>query len=160
MLVFTRRKHEAIMIGDGVEVRILRVGKEGVRLGIVAPPEVRVHRREIYDQIRDANQSAVVSPGQFTAQLVGLPELAATAATREEAIQQVRKRLAEYLASGRLVLVGAPHPLMQWSGHADPNDPLEKEFLEELERLRREDLEQTLRENEQECSNSSSTPTT
>jgi carbon storage regulator len=61
MLVFTRRKHEAIMIGDGVEVRVLRVGKEGVRLGIVAPPEVRVHRREIYDQIRDANQSAVVS---------------------------------------------------------------------------------------------------
>jgi carbon storage regulator len=66
MLVFTRRKHEAIMIGDGVEVRILRVGKEGVRLGIVAPPEVRVHRREIYEQIRDANQSAVVSPGLFT----------------------------------------------------------------------------------------------
>lgn len=66
MLVFTRRKHEAIMIGDGVEVRILRVGKEGVRLGIVAPPEVRVHRREIYDQIRDANQSAVVSPDQFS----------------------------------------------------------------------------------------------
>jgi carbon storage regulator len=66
MLVFTRRKNEAIMIGDGVEVRILRVGKEGVRLGIVAPPEVRVHRREVYDQIRDANQCAVVSPDQFT----------------------------------------------------------------------------------------------
>ncbi len=66
MLVFTRRKHEAIMIGDGVEVRVLRVGKEGVRLGIVAPPEVRVHRREIYDQIRDANQLAMVSPGQLT----------------------------------------------------------------------------------------------
>jgi len=62
MLVFTRRKQEAIMIGDGVEVRVLRVGKDGVRLGIVAPPEVRVHRREIYDQIRAANQSAVVQP--------------------------------------------------------------------------------------------------
>jgi carbon storage regulator len=66
MLVFTRRKNEAIMIGDGVEVRILRVGKEGVRLGIVAPPEVRVHRREVYEQIREANQRAVVSPDQFT----------------------------------------------------------------------------------------------
>jgi carbon storage regulator len=65
MLVFTRRRHEAIMIGDGVEVRVLRVGKDGVRLGIVAPPEVRVHRREVYDQIRDANQSAVVSPDQL-----------------------------------------------------------------------------------------------
>ena len=60
MLVFTRRRDEAIMIGEGVEVRVLRVGKEGVRLGIVAPPEVRVHRGEIYDQIRDANQSALV----------------------------------------------------------------------------------------------------
>ena len=60
MLVFTRRRDEAIMIGEGVEVRVLRVGKDGVRLGIVAPPEVRVHRREIYDQIREANQSAVV----------------------------------------------------------------------------------------------------
>ena len=65
MLVFTRRRHEAIMIGDGVEVRVLRVGRDGVRLGIVAPPEVRVHRREVYDQIRDANQSAVVSPDRL-----------------------------------------------------------------------------------------------
>lgn len=53
------------MIGDGVEVRVLRVGKDGVRLGIVAPPEIRVHRREVYDQIRDANQSAVVSAGKL-----------------------------------------------------------------------------------------------
>jgi carbon storage regulator len=60
MLVFTRRRDEAIMIGDGIEVRVLRVGRDGVRLGIVAPPEVRVHRREIYDQIRAANQSALV----------------------------------------------------------------------------------------------------
>jgi len=65
MLVFTRRRHEAIMIGDGVEVRVLRVGKDGVRLGIVAPTDVRVHRREVYEQIRDANQSAVVSQGRL-----------------------------------------------------------------------------------------------
>ena len=62
MLVFTRRRDEAIMIGEGIEVRVLRVGRDGVRLGIIAPPEVRVHRREIYDQIRAANQSAVVKP--------------------------------------------------------------------------------------------------
>jgi carbon storage regulator len=65
MLVFTRRRDEAIMIGEGIEVRILRVGRDGVRLGIVAPPEVRVHRREIYDQIREANQSALVKPEQL-----------------------------------------------------------------------------------------------
>ena len=43
---------------------------------------------------------------------------------------------------------------------ADPNDPNEKAYLEELARLRQEDLERTLRELDQECSNSSSTPTT
>lgn len=48
------------MIGDGVEVRVLRVGRDGVRLGIVAPVHVPVHRLEVYSQIREANQSAAV----------------------------------------------------------------------------------------------------
>ena len=58
MLVFTRKRHEAIMIGDGVEVRVLRVGRDGVRLGVNAPVTVSVHRREIYDQIREENRVA------------------------------------------------------------------------------------------------------
>ena len=55
------------MIGDGVEVRVLRVGREGVRLGIVAPPDVPVHRQEIYDQIREANRSAADTPHPLAA---------------------------------------------------------------------------------------------
>jgi carbon storage regulator len=62
MLVFTRRKNETIMIGDGIEVRVLRVGRDGVRLGIVAPSDVTVHRQEIYQQICEANQSAATAP--------------------------------------------------------------------------------------------------
>ncbi|MGE3276378.1 MAG: carbon storage regulator CsrA [Vicinamibacterales bacterium] len=58
MLVFTRRRDEAIMIGDGIEVRVLRVGRDGVRLGVTAPPVVAVHRREVYEQIRDENRTA------------------------------------------------------------------------------------------------------
>ncbi len=58
MLVFTRKRREAIMIGDGIEVRILRVGREGVRLGVVAPAHVPVHRQEVYAQIREANDAA------------------------------------------------------------------------------------------------------
>jgi carbon storage regulator len=58
MLVFTRRRDETVMIGDGIEVRVLRVGRDGVRLGIVAPPDVPVHRQEVYTQIREANRSA------------------------------------------------------------------------------------------------------
>ena len=67
MLVFTRRRNETIMIGDGIEVRVLRVGRDGVRLGIVAPPEVAVHRQEIYNQIRDANRSAADTPHPMAA---------------------------------------------------------------------------------------------
>ncbi len=59
MLVFTRRRNEAITIGDGIEVRVLRVGRDGVRLGVIAPVHVPVHRMEIYAQIREANAQAV-----------------------------------------------------------------------------------------------------
>jgi carbon storage regulator len=58
VLVFTRKRNETIMIGDGVEVRVLRIGREGVRIGITAPPTVPVHRREIYDLIREENRRA------------------------------------------------------------------------------------------------------
>lgn len=58
MLVFTRKVDEAIIVGDGIEIKVLRVGKDGVRLGITAPPQVPIHRREIYDQIRAANAAA------------------------------------------------------------------------------------------------------
>ena len=62
MLVFTRKRDEAIVIGDGIEVRILRIGQDGVRLGITAPPAVAVHRREIYDQICAGNRAAASDP--------------------------------------------------------------------------------------------------
>jgi carbon storage regulator len=58
VLVFTRKRNEAIMIGDGIEIRVLRVGRDGVRIGVSAPTAVPVHRREIYDQICDENRSA------------------------------------------------------------------------------------------------------
>ena len=59
MLVFTRRRGETIMIGEGIEVQVLRIGRDGVRLGVVAPPSVPVHRQEVYDQICEANRTAV-----------------------------------------------------------------------------------------------------
>ena len=58
MLVFTRRRRQSIRIGDGIEVQVLRIGRDGVRLGVVAPPEVAVHRQEVYEQIREANRTA------------------------------------------------------------------------------------------------------
>jgi carbon storage regulator len=58
MLVFTRRRGETIVIGDGIRIEVLRTGRDGVRLGVVAPADVAVHRKEIYDQIREANEKA------------------------------------------------------------------------------------------------------
>ena len=63
MLVFTRKLDEAIVIGDGIEIRILRIGRDGVRIGVTAAPSVPVHRLEVYDQIRAANASSAADPG-------------------------------------------------------------------------------------------------
>ncbi|MDQ2985489.1 MAG: carbon storage regulator CsrA [Armatimonadota bacterium] len=51
MLVLTRKVHQSIMIGDEIEIVVLEVRGEQVRLGIRAPKEVSVHRQEIYTQI-------------------------------------------------------------------------------------------------------------
>lgn len=69
MLVFTRKLDEAIVIGEGIEVRVLRVGKDSVRIGVTAAPHVPVHRREIYDQIKAANVSAVADASAVDAMI-------------------------------------------------------------------------------------------
>ena len=58
VLVFTRKRNDAIIIGDGIEIRVLRVGRDSIRLGVKAPPSVPVHRLEIYEQIVEANRAA------------------------------------------------------------------------------------------------------
>ena len=83
MLVFTRRRNEAIVIGDGVEVRILRIGRDGVRLGVVAPDSVAVHRREIYDQIRAENCSAAGGAGAVVQALAARLRSRAPASLRQ-----------------------------------------------------------------------------
>lgn len=52
MLVLSRVKDEVICIGDNIRVMIVEVRGEKVRLGIDAPPDVSVHRKEIYDEIQ------------------------------------------------------------------------------------------------------------
>ena len=62
MLVITRKRDEAIVIGDGIEIRVLRSGRGVVKLGVTAPPSVSVHRREVYDLIRAENEWAARHP--------------------------------------------------------------------------------------------------
>ena len=51
MLVLTRKPGQSIMIGDGIEVQVLSVAGEKVRLGITAPQDVSIFRNEVYDRI-------------------------------------------------------------------------------------------------------------
>ena len=57
MLVLSRKKDESIMINDDVEVMVVDIRGDKVRLGITAPKSIAVHRREIYDAIqREKNE--------------------------------------------------------------------------------------------------------
>lgn len=58
MLVLTRKVNQSIVIGDDIEVVVLEVRGEQIRLGIKAPRDVVVHRKEIYDQIQAENKAA------------------------------------------------------------------------------------------------------
>jgi len=98
---------------------------------------------------------------EFTAQVVGLPEIQATAPTREEAIENVRSTLAAWLAAGQLVYLDVPtsNDLRGWFGWAK-NDSEYDDFREEVRR-QREALDEAAQEAEDgPCSNTSSTPTT
>jgi carbon storage regulator len=65
MLVLSRQRDESIIIGDNVVVTIVDVRGDRVRLGIEAPREVSVHRREVYDAIQRENQQAAqIQPDQ------------------------------------------------------------------------------------------------
>ena len=56
MLVLTRKPGQSIMIGDGVEVQVLSVAGEKVRLGITAPRDVSIFRNEVFDRIESESQ--------------------------------------------------------------------------------------------------------
>lgn len=58
MLVLSRQRDETIMIGDDIEVTVVDIRGDKVRLGINAPKEVSVHRKEVYEAIRRENREA------------------------------------------------------------------------------------------------------
>src|SRR6478735_1707516 len=58
MLVLSRQRDETIMIGDDIEVTVVDIRGDKVRVGITAPREISVHRKEVYEAIRRENRAA------------------------------------------------------------------------------------------------------
>jgi carbon storage regulator len=58
MLVLTRKSNQSVMIGDDIEVTVLSIIGEKVRIGIQAPREIPVFRKEVYLEIQQENASA------------------------------------------------------------------------------------------------------
>ncbi|MCM1231309.1 MAG: carbon storage regulator CsrA [Ruminococcus flavefaciens] len=63
MLALSRKKSEALIINNNIEITVLEIKGEQVKLGISAPREVPVYRKEVYAQIQDANADAVNTEG-------------------------------------------------------------------------------------------------
>ena len=61
MLVVTRKRDERLIIGNEIEIQVLRIGRDNVRLGIKAPAHISIYRHEIYEAIKNQNVSAVES---------------------------------------------------------------------------------------------------
>lgn len=63
MLALSRKKNEALIINNNIEITILEIKGEQVKIGIAAPKEIPVYRKEVYVQIQDENKAAVDTDG-------------------------------------------------------------------------------------------------
>ena len=63
MLALSRKKNEALVINNNIEITILEIKGEQVKIGISAPKEIPVYRKEVYVQIQQMNQAAADTEG-------------------------------------------------------------------------------------------------
>lgn len=61
MLVLTRKKGQSIMIGNDIEISLVDIQGDQVRIGINAPKNVTIHRKEIFEEIKDENRLALAN---------------------------------------------------------------------------------------------------
>ncbi|MCI8373263.1 MAG: carbon storage regulator CsrA [Lachnospiraceae bacterium] len=63
MLALSRRKGESLILNNNIEITVLEIRGDQIKLGIDAPREVPIYRKEVYEQIGEANKEAVQSKG-------------------------------------------------------------------------------------------------
>jgi cytosine deaminase len=91
MLVLTRQRDETVIIGDDIEVTVVDIRGDKVRLGINAPKRISVHRKEVYEQIRNENREAArMQP----ADIANVPPTPPQPRTGEDSVSNSYPRLA------------------------------------------------------------------
>ncbi len=65
MLILTRKSDESIVIGDSIEISVLEIRGDQVKLGVNAPRDVKVYRREVFDAILAENRAAASSAAEL-----------------------------------------------------------------------------------------------
>jgi len=79
MLVLSRKKNESIVINDDITIVVVEIRGDKVRLGVEAPKEVPVHRREVFDAIRRNEAAAGSKSNEASANETAKPDAAKTA---------------------------------------------------------------------------------
>jgi carbon storage regulator len=74
MLVLSRQRDQTIVIGDDIEITVVDIRGDKVRLGINAPSHVPVHRKEVYEAIKRENRAAAKVKPEDIAKVAGSPE--------------------------------------------------------------------------------------
>ena len=134
MLVLTRQRDEAILIGDQITITVVDVRGEKVRIGISAPKTVSVHRKEVYDAIHRENRAAAqvrpqdlgpaVGPaGTQTPRTYGFAGIACTVLAAADAYSMLELRFA---------------PGAAWPVHVQTRYDLVYQFIENTLRLDRD----------------------
>ena len=72
MLVLSRQRDQSIFIGDDIEITIVDIRGDKVRIGIKAPPHVPVHRQEVYEAIKREKEAAAQQTGEQPGQVESL----------------------------------------------------------------------------------------
>ena len=65
MLILSRKKGEAIKIGDDIEIKVVAISGDQVKIGIDAPKHIEVYRQELYEQIQVENKQAANTPDRI-----------------------------------------------------------------------------------------------